>query len=208
MVDKKILIVGAGGLGREVYTWLCDTGKSDQILGFINDVSDALDSYDYPVKILGDIKNHECLTDVVYVMAVMSPNGKSKVASLLKAKGCEFMTFIHPTAIVAPNAKLGKGVVITPGCIVSCDVEMGDFVFLNTQSTLGHDVKVGSYTSINGKVEISGFVEIGKGVTIGSRVVVLPKKKIASGTTVGAGSVVVGNINQPITVFGNPAKRI
>ena len=208
MSEKKIIIVGAGGLGREVYNWLSEAGKGDLILGFINDISDALDGYDYPVKIIGDIQNHECLTDVVYVMAVMAPNGKAKVASLLKAKDCEFKTFIHPTAIVGRNVKLGEGVVITPGCIISCDVEIGDFVFLNTQTTLGHDVRVGAYTSINGKVEISGFVEIGEGVTIGSRVVVLPKKKIASGAIVGAGSVVVGNIKQPITVFGNPAKRI
>ena len=88
------------------------------------------------------------------------------------------------------------------------NINVGDFVFLNTQTTLGHDVKIGAYTSINGKVEISGFVEIGEEVTIGSRVVVLPKKKVISGANIGAGSVVVGNINKPITVFGNPAKRI
>lgn len=208
MNDKKIIIVGAGGLGREIYTWLNGCGKTTQVLGFINDMPDALDGYDYPVKIIGDIQNHECINEAVYILAIMAPYGKAKVSALLKAKGCEFMTLIHPTAILGSNIKFGEGVVITPGCILTCDIEVGDFVFLNTQTTLGHDVKVGSYTSINGKVEISGFVEIGEGVTVGSRVVVLPRKRIASGATVGAGSVVVGNINQAITVFGNPAKRI
>jgi sugar O-acyltransferase (sialic acid O-acetyltransferase NeuD family) len=208
MNDKKIIIVGAGGLGREIFSWLNDAGKSDLILGFINDIPDSLNRYDYTVKIIGDIQNHMPIPEAIYVLAIMTPSVKAKVSTLLKDKGCEFMTFIHPTAILGNNVELGEGVVITPGCILTCDIEMGDFVFLNTQTTLGHDVKVGSYTSINGKVEISGFVEIGESVTIGSRVVVLPKKKIASGVMVGAGSVVVGNINQPITVFGNPAKRI
>ena len=208
MNNKKIIIVGAGGLGREVFTWLNSAGLSLQVLGFINDIPNALDGYDYPVKIIGDIQNHECINEAVYILAIMTPLGKAKVSALLKAKGCEFMTLVHPTAILGHNVKLGEGVIISPGCILTCDIEVGDFVFLNTQTTLGHDVTVGPYTSINGKVEISGFVEIGEGVTVGSRVVVLPKKRIASGATVGAGSVVVGNINQSITVFGNPAKRI
>lgn len=207
-MNKKIVIVGANGLGREVFLWLVDSGYSKNITGFISDFPSALNGYDYPCKVLGDIPTHSPLSNTLYVMALMDPVTKKKIAETLMDKGCEFMTFIHPTAIISPNSKIGTGVVITPGCIVSCDVEVGDFVFLNTQTTLGHDVKVGSYTSINGKVEISGFVEIGKGVTIGSRAIVLPKKKIASGAIVGAGSVVVGNIRQAITVFGNPAKRI
>ena len=207
-MKKNIIIVGANALGREVYTWLADSGYSENVIGFISDFPSALDGYKYPCKILGDIPSHLPLPNTLYVMALMDPTTKIKISKILLDKGCEFMSFIHPTAILGRNVKLGEGVVITPGCILSCDIEVGDFVFLNTQTTLGHDVKVGAYTSINGKVEISGFVEIGESVTIGSRVVVLPKKKIASGATVGAGSVVVGNIKQPITVFGNPAKRI
>ena len=208
MNKNNIIIVGAGGLGREIYSWLVDAGLSDLLLGFINDLPNSLNDYEYPMQILGDIENHAPIDGVDYLMAIMSPADKKKVAFLLKNRGCKFTKFIHPAALIGQNVKLGEGVVITPGCILTCDIEVEDFVFLNTQTTLGHDVKIGAYTSINGKVEISGFVEIGEEVTIGSRVVVLHKKKVISGANIGAGSVVVGNINKPITVFGNPAKRI
>lgn len=204
----KKIIVGATALGRELYTWLVSAGFESDIVGFIDNKVDALDGYDYPIRQLGSIDSHIVMDGVEYYFALMDPDLKRKYTSFLKSIGCRFSTFIHPTAILGCNVKLGEGVIVTPGCILTCDIEVGDFVFLNTQTTLGHDVKVGSYTSINGKVEISGFVEVGEGVTIGSRVVILPKKKIASGAIIGAGSVVVGNIKQPITVFGNPAKRI
>ena len=208
MSKKNIIIVGAGGMGRELCNWLEAQADDISILGFIDDNLSVLDGFNYPYPMLGKITEHLVAADVFYVIAIMNPSIKKMVAEKVKSGGGQVLTYVHPTAILGRNVKLGEGVVITPGCIVSCDVEIGDFVFLNTQTTLGHDVKVGAYTSINGKVEISGFVEIGDNVTIGSQVVVLPKKKIASDATVGAGSVVVGNIKQPITVFGNPAKRI
>ena len=205
MNTKQIIIVGGGGLAREIFSWL--NGKN--VIGFLDDTRPPLlEKYNYPIKVLSSISDYIPEKESVHILGIMNPEGKKRVVSLLKEKGCKFTSFIHPTAIIGKNVRLGEGVVITPGCILSCDINIGDFVFLNTQSTIGHDVKVGNYTSINGKVEVSGFVHIGESVTIGSRVVILPKKKIANGAIIGAGSVVVGNINQAITVFGNPAKRL
>jgi len=208
MSKKNIIIVGAGGMGREVCNWIEASGEEMAISGFIDDNLAALDGFSYPYSMISNISDHIVDPLNYYVLAIMNPAAKKKIVQKIKLANGQFLTFIHPTAIIGRNVEIGKGVVITPGCILSCDINVGDFVFLNTQTTLGHDVKIGAYTSINGKVEISGFVEIGEEVTIGSRVVVLPKKKVISGANIGAGSVVVGNINKPITVFGNPAKRI
>jgi sugar O-acyltransferase (sialic acid O-acetyltransferase NeuD family) len=203
-----VIIVGAGGLGREIYTWISSSCTNLSVLGFIDDSSSPLAKYDYPVGIISDIRNHIPPPKAVYVMAIMAPAAKQQISSFLSSRGCQFIQLIHPTVIIGRNVSLGEGVVIAPGCILTCDIKVGDFVFLNTQTTLGHDVIVGSNTSINGKVEVSGFVKIGENVTIGSSATVLPKKEICSGATIGAGSVVVGSIKQPTTVFGNPAKRI
>ena len=204
----KVVIVGAGGMGREIFNWLQDCEPKLTVIGFIDDNLHALDGFNYEPCIISKIKDYIPDKNIYHVVAIMNPMTKKNIVSHLKAAGSEFYRFIHPTAIVGKNVQLGEGVVITPGCILTCDIRVGDFVFLNTQTTLGHDVKIGNFTSINGKVEISGYVEIGSEVLIGSRVVVLPKKRIASKAVVGVGSVVVANINKPITVFGNPAKRI
>ncbi len=46
------------------------------------------------------------------------------------------MSSIHPTAIVAPEARLGRDVVIGPYCIVGPDVELGDGCWLQSMVRL------------------------------------------------------------------------
>ena len=207
-MEKKVVIVGAGGMGREVYNWLSIDRSGINITGFIDDNLSALDGFNYPVGVVSKISNYVPLESTVHVLAIMNPLTKRKVVTTLKSIGCEFISFVHPTAIIGVNVGVGEGNVISPSCILTCDITLGSYVFLNTQTTLGHDVSVGDYTSINGKVDVSGCVEIGGDVIVGSHVVILPQKKIASGAKIGAGSVVVGNINHPVSVFGNPAKMI
>lgn len=207
-MKKKILIVGSGGLGREIYSWLTHSESPYEPIGFISDDLNSLDDYDYPVPIVQTILDYEPVESVTLIMGIMDPKGKKSVYLSLLKKGAVFETFVHPTAIVGENVTLGTGTVISPMCILTCDILVGDCVFFNTSSTLGHDGKVGDYSSINGKVEISGWVNIGREVLVGSRALILPKKKINDNAIIGAGSVVVGNVKSGVTVFGNPAKRV
>lgn len=203
-----VLIVGSGGLGRELFAWLSHSNGGLNPIGFISDDIESLNNYDYPISIVSTLTDYIPTENVKLIMAVMDPRGKKKVAELLINKGGKFVTYIHPSVIIGCNVIIGDGCVLTPNCIITADVQLGKFNFLNTSTTIGHDVKIGDYSSLNGKVEVSGWCHIGDEVLIGSRAVILPKKKITTGVIVGAGSVVVGNINKPITVFGNPAKRV
>ncbi|MBD65309.1 MAG: sugar O-acyltransferase [Halobacteriovoraceae bacterium] len=201
--SQKVIIVGAGGLSRELYSWL----KNDfQVEGFIDDNLKALHEYNYPATIISSIEDYSPSNDVKLVLGIMNPCTKKIVVEKLKAKGAKFLTFVHSTCILGENVKLGEGVVICPLAVLTCDSEIGDFSFINVNSTLGHDCRVGKYCSINSKVEIGGGNTIGKEVLIGSRALILPGKKISDNATVGSGSVVVGNISKPVSVFGNPAR--
>jgi acetyltransferase-like isoleucine patch superfamily enzyme len=51
-------------------------------------------------------------------------------------------------------------------------------------------------------------VTIGKGVTVGSSATIHPGKHIGDAATVGIGSVVIRNVPQRTTVFGNPARKV
>jgi sugar O-acyltransferase (sialic acid O-acetyltransferase NeuD family) len=208
LIMTDVIIVGSGGLGRELFSWLYHSKGNLNPIAFISDDIESLKNYDYPIPIISTIKDYTPTKNVKLIMAIMDPKGKRKVAELLLNKGGQFVTYIHPSVIIGCNVSIGEGCVLTPYCIITADVQLGKFNFLNTNTTIGHDVKIGDYSSFNGKVEVSGWCQIGNEVLIGSRVIILPKKKITTGVIVGAGSVVVGNINKPITVFGNPAKRV
>ncbi|MGC8453742.1 MAG: acetyltransferase [Cylindrospermopsis raciborskii] len=205
---EKIVIIGAGGLGREIFSWLSTPSLEYQVVGFVDDNLNQLDNCKYPCKILSSIEEYVPANGTLHVLAIMNPATKKKVVEKLERKNCDFLTFIHPSCIIGHNVKVGEGCVITPNCILTADIKIGRFVFLNTSTTLGHDVSIGDYVSVNGKVEISGGVVLGSEVLVGSRAVILPKRKIVSGAVIGAGSVVLTHVNKAVTVFGNPAREI
>ncbi len=64
-------------------------------------------------------------------------------------------TFIHPTSIVAPKAKLGQNVYIGPFCTVQSDITLGDNCRLESHISLAGQVTMGA----NNK--LSPFVSMG-----------------------------------------------
>ena len=72
-------------------------------------------------------------------------------------------TMIHPTAIVAPDARLGAEVTIGPYCVVESGVEVGDrcvllaSCILKTGTVLGAGVTVHSFATIGGDPQYLKF---------------------------------------------------
>ena len=59
---KELIIVGAGGLGREIFSWVADSlcvkkDTSYNLKGFIDDDTNSLNSFNYPCKIIRTIKH-------------------------------------------------------------------------------------------------------------------------------------------------------
>jgi sugar O-acyltransferase (sialic acid O-acetyltransferase NeuD family) len=207
----KLLIVGAGGMARCVYSWLLDDIKNKNNLhigGFLSDYPHDLDSYSYPKKIVGNIHDYEPKKDELLVFAIMLPMDKKKVLTRLLQKGASFYSLIHPSAIIGSNVKIGVGCVVAPNCVITSDVNIGDFVFLSISVNIGHSIKIGDYVSINGWAGVAGNVTIGDGVLLGVGSTIIPKRHIGENATIGAGSVVINHVDANTTVFGNPAKRI
>ena len=210
---NKVVIVGAGGLGRELFTWIQNANtypnfEKLDVCGFIDDDLSALDHFNYPVKVISRIDTFLPEKKIKLIVAIGIPKIKKKVINKLENHKSDFLSFIHPGAVLGHNVSLGKGVIVCPGVIVSCDVKLGDFVFMNMNSTVGHDVTVGNFTTISGKVEITSSNNIGDYVMFGVGSKTIPGLNIGSGSTIGAGSIVIKNVKSRSTVFGNPAKII
>lgn len=207
---KDIIIVGAGGLGREMLQWLSDINQvkeSWNIKGFLDDNIHALDSYSYPVKIIGTIKDWQPSGNEVFASAIADPDIKEKVVTLLKSRDAEFVSVIHPDASIGNYNELGEGVVVYPGARITVNVKVGDFVtFLH--SFAGHDVTIGDFSTVFGCSSLNGFVHVGRNVLISSHVDVIPERKIGDHSFIGAGSVVVDNVKPNTKVFGNPARKM
>lgn len=209
---KQLIIIGAGGYGREIFDFAhdCKGYEEDFIIkGFIDENMDALKGYvGYPA-ILGKVSDYKPEKDDVFICAIGSVAPKKNVCEMILAKGGKFITLISNRAYVsANNTRIGKGCLICPDSRIHCDVTIGDFVTLQPNAVLGHDVKVGNWCHINDYADCGGATHIEDEVTIHTHSFILPGFTVGRGSTIGAGSIVIGNVKEGVVMFGNPAKPL
>jgi acyl carrier protein len=76
---KNLVIICAGGLGREVFTWAAQAiaaGAPWRIKGFLDSRADALDGYKHECRIIGDVDGYQIDEDDVFVGAIGNPHDK------------------------------------------------------------------------------------------------------------------------------------
>jgi sugar O-acyltransferase (sialic acid O-acetyltransferase NeuD family) len=207
---RKLIVVGAGGCGRDVMQWALDCAKAGatwEPIGFIDDNPNALKNLRASRPLLGSISDWQPAEDEVFVCGIATPEVKIKIVALLRDKGVQFTSLVHPTAIVLPTAEVGAGTVLSPFVVVSDNAVVGDFVFVNLHSAIGHDAEVGDYATICSYCDVTGGVVLGKETYLGSHVTVVPKVTVGDRAFVCAGSVVVNRVAPDTRVMGNPAKK-
>ena len=213
-----IVIIGAGGLGREVSEWVEDINEvapTFRLLGFLDDNAARHGERCHDVTILGGIDwlanraQAPGVPGVGVIVAIGSPAAKRRVTERLRTLGVtRFPVIRHPQAVIGRFVEIGEGTIICPGAIVTTDVRIGRFVALNYDLTVGHDSRIADYALLAPGVHISGNVHIGEGCDLGAGATVVPSAVIGPWTIVGAGATVTGNLPANCTAVGVPARPI
>ena len=204
----KILIIGAGGYGRELLQWIKDINgvkPTWEIAGFLDDNLNALDEIECDFPILGRVSDWHPSDNEVFALAIGTPRTKEKIVASMKARGAVFATVIHPTAILTPFSKYGEGLVMFPQSKLSANSNVGDFVTI-LSSGIGHDVKIGDYTTVSGACSILRNAKIGKRVFLASNVAISNDIVIGDDAYIGIGSVVMKDVEVGRKTFCNPAR--
>ena len=203
---KQLVIIGAGGFGREMLAWARQAVVPFAVKGFIDDNLRALDRFPKNVPILGRVEDYEPGADEVFVCAMGRVEIKRKCVELIRARGGIFTSVIHATAVIGENVVLGEGVILCPHAVVGSDAQLGDFVSVNLHSTVAHDAVVGRWSQLHCHVDVTGGVVLGESVLVGSHASILPGVKVGDGAVVGAGSIVMRDVAAGVTVYGVPAR--
>ena len=205
---KKLLIVGAGGYGRELLSYIQDDHPVYEVKGFLDSRADVLASTPRSVGIVGDPLSYRPEPGEVFMVALGDPRQRHHYTQVLREQhNAEFVSFQHPRANVNRMARLGRGCIISPGAGISVDVQIGDFSCIQEFTVIGHDAQIGPWTQINSHCTVAGGARIGAYAVIHPNCVITSRAVIGEGAVVAPGSVVVGRIPAGITVLGNPARR-
>jgi sugar O-acyltransferase (sialic acid O-acetyltransferase NeuD family) len=212
-MTPKIVIIGAGGFGREVLD-ICDACNQIKptfdVLGFIVD-----EQYGSPgtiingVPILGDfswLEKH--VNQVSVACSVGAPQYRRILIERAREFGCKFINLIHPQAIITKWVTYGEGVIICAASILTNQIIIGNHVQINLDCTIGHDVVLEDYSTLSPGVHISGNVRVGEGCFVGTGANVIEKLILGEWSIVGAGSTIVNDVPANSTVVGVPGKVI
>ena len=205
----NLYIIGAGDFGREVLQYAREafvTDSSSRVAGFLDDGPDALAGYNVGVEVVGRVAEVVPRDDDRFIVAVGDPRTRCRLAAEAAHRGARFHTLVHPSAWVAPSARLDAGCVICPFAFVGVDARLGENVVLNTFASAGHDAILGSYTVLAPYAVVNGRVQLGDEVFLGTHATVTYGQHVGSRSKVAAGSVVTRAVPDDALAVGNPAK--
>jgi sugar O-acyltransferase (sialic acid O-acetyltransferase NeuD family) len=211
-VAERIVIVGAGGFGREIMALAaaCNRAAERSIYDVVGVVDDGVPDLGRlerlsvpligPVEMVGNL-------DARYVIGIGSPSVRRAVDKRLAALGASAAApMVHPLAWVGLDVELALGVIMCAGAIVTTNVRLGRHTHLNLQATVGHDCRIGEYVTVAPMTAISGNVTLEDEVELGTGVSVIPGVTIGRGAMVGAGAVVTRDIAPGTVAVGIPAR--
>ena len=118
---KDIVIIGAGGFGREVAWLIEDINKVNNewnIVGFVDDNKSIQGTEINGYKVVGDIdwlKEQELFV----VNAIGDPIIKKKVMDRLDGSKNQYPVLIHPSVIYSESVNFGEGSIVCAGNIIT-----------------------------------------------------------------------------------------
>ncbi|MGC8827669.1 MAG: acetyltransferase [Anaerolineae bacterium] len=209
---SKVILLGAGGLAREVLDGIeaCQrAGQDIDPIGCI-DADTALWGQEINgLPVLGGLDWFDGASsrrDIPLIAAIGAPRSRRHMVQEALRRGLRFASLIHPAAHISSRARLGTGVVILAGCVVENHAVIGDFVVINNLCFIGHDVQVGAYCTLAPGALLAGGSRLWEGVDFGIGAATRQGVSIGSGAVIGGQAMIVEDVPANAVVVGVPGR--
>ncbi len=206
---NDIVIIGAGGFGRELYEmlWDCLPSEGFRFKGFLAKDADELAGYGVDAPILDHPDRYEPAESDRFLLAIGDMDVRRRIVETVVEKSGQFLTLIHPTSVIAKTAHIGEGAVIYPYTIIMNRAFVDDFVHLSNYASVGHDARVGRYALMAPYATMNGFSVIEDEVYMSTHSTVAPEKRVGRKSKVSANSTVMQDVPAGSLVYGVPGKQ-
>jgi UDP-perosamine 4-acetyltransferase len=196
-MPEPIIIIGGGGHAKVLIDAL--RLNSHQILGVVDPVAPASGSGPPGTPYLGgnEVLDRHAPDTIMLVNGVGSLPGRDRRRSLfeeLAARGYEFLTVIHPSAVIGAETTFGAGVQIMAGAIVQAGTSIGANTIINTGASIDHDCRIGRDVHIAPGAVLCGSVIVGDGAHIATGSNIVQSITIGANAVIGAGSTIVHDV--------------
>lgn len=208
MEKQKLLIIGAGSVGKFIAYNIENFTQSFEIIGFLDDDITKHNQIIAGFPVLGSVEklNDFSGKEIALVLGIAFPKVKKDLFEKYLYLSFDFPSFISKNAWISNEVSVGKGSIIYPGVSINYETSIADFVVINMNCAIGHNCSVGKFSSFSPGVNLGGNTTIGNFVEMGIGAATIQGISIADNAKIGGQAMVVKNISEGKTVVGVPAK--
>ena len=209
---RPLLLVGAGGLAREVVAAAHAVNEASptwRILGLLDDDPGRHGRVVGGVPVLGPPETVSAYPDAAVVLCTASPRDRSSRYRLCHRLGLgrdRYAALVHPAAALARSTTVEPGAVVLAGVVTTADVVIGPHCVVMPACVLTHDDVLDGFATLATGVRLGGGVRIGTGAYLGAAAAVREHRFVGDWSLVGIGSLVLHDVPAFETWWGAPAR--
>lgn len=211
MPRQKLLLLGGGGHCRSIIDSLVSLNEYDDI-----GVVDNSPIIDLPNGIsvvgtdddLGSLYEQGWESAFVSVGSVGHTALRRKLYDTIKKYKFNIPSIIDPSAVIAKDAVVDKGVFVGKGAIINAKAFIDFAAIINTGAVIEHECHVGEFAHISPGAVLCGNVKVGNDAHVGANSTVIQGTIIGVDSVVGIGSVVTKRVPDGVVAYGNPCKVV
>ena len=207
---KKLIVYGAGEFGSLIANVLSYHDDLQIVAYGDDDPQKSADHIDgTPVFGQEDLLDFAKQNNIkLAITAIGNNNVRAEKFNLLKNKGFQMISIIHPQALIDTKVSYGENVIIEMGTAIHTHSTIGNNVFLGGEALIGHHNTIGNHVLVGGNVSFGGSVIVEDYVSLGVGASIKPGIRLGEGAVVGVGAAVIKDVEPGATVVGVPAKPI
>ena len=207
--SRRVVIIGAATTAGQVYEAMRHDPNLD-IIGFVDQSPDAIGRRIGAASVLGNVS---CLPELMrkegvdsFFVAIGNGVARVEIGAALIALGLEPVNAIHPRAIVAESAYVGRGVLVEGNAQIGWGAHVGDFCKVDMNSVVEHDCIVGRGCHLAPSVTLGGCVHIGNMTLLNIGTVVGSNLKVGNYCVSAPNSAIERDLQDFAVVRGSPAQ--
>ncbi len=158
---RSIVIIGAGGFGRETASLLEALRPDLEALGFLDDSPELVGGKVAGLPVLGTVDEAPTFDTSRFVVTAGSPRRFDVKRMIVERLGLDherYATLVHPAATIGTEVEIGEGTVVFAGTVATHAVVIGRHVGIMPNVVLTHDDVVGDYAILGAGVLLAGGV--------------------------------------------------
>ncbi|HEY9294376.1 MAG TPA: acetyltransferase [Microlunatus sp.] len=206
---RSLLLLGAGGLAREVIASITTSG-SYRVVGVLDDDASLHGRQLDGVPVIGHI-SQAALRDEQVLVCIEAGVARERVVRRMTAAGVEqdrFATCIDRAVCIPRGCVVGAGSIVLAGAVLTASVMIGSHVVAMPSVVLSHDDVVADFATISAGALVGGSVRVERGAHLGMGSAVRQRLVVGEYSTLGIGGVLVEDLPSYETWAGAPAQRL